>query len=95
MENNLDILAYQNDIRAKAKKVRISGMESEDIFQEVVLHLLQVRDKFNPVKSSARTFVSRVATNKIRDLIRRSRAQKRSLHEVVSLDALLEAGLEI
>jgi RNA polymerase sigma factor (sigma-70 family) len=89
-----DILAYQNDIHAKAKSVIIPGMEWEDISQEVILHLLQVLHKYDPTKSSPRTFVSRVATNKIRDLLRRSRAKKRGLMETVSLDALLEAGHE-
>lgn len=89
-----DILAYQNDIRAKAKSVTIPGMEWEDVSQEVMLHLLQVLHKYDPAKSSLRTFVSRVATNKILDLVRRSRAKKRGLLETVSLDALLEAGFE-
>lgn len=91
----IDILAYQNDIRAKAKMVRIPGMDWEDVFQEVILHLLLVQTKYNPAKSSPRTFICRVATNKIRDLIRKSRAQKRGLYDTVSLDALVEEGFEI
>jgi len=91
----IDILAYQDDIRAKAKIAHIPGMEWEDIFQEVMLHLLQVQSKYNPKKGCPRTFVCRVATNKIRDLVRRSRAQKRNLYETISLDALIEDGLEI
>ncbi len=91
----IDILAYQNDIRAKAKSAHVLGMEWEDIFQEVILHLLTAQGKYDPTKSSPRTFVARVATNKIRDLVRRSHAQKRGLLQTVSLDALIEAGLEI
>jgi len=91
----IDILAYQDDIRAKAKMAHIPGMEWEDVFQEVMLHLLLVQSKYDAKRSGPRTFICRVATNKIRDLIRRSRAQKRSLHEEVSLDTLIEAGFEI
>jgi RNA polymerase sigma factor (sigma-70 family) len=93
--HNIDILSYQKDINAKAKAAHIAGMEWEDVSQEVILHLLKIQDKYDPVKSSPRTFVSRVATNKIRDLVRRSRAQKRALYETISLDALIEEGLEI
>jgi RNA polymerase sigma factor (sigma-70 family) len=91
----IDILAYQNDIRAKAKMANIPGMEWEDVFQEVMLHLLLVQSKYDASKAGPRTFVCRVATNKIRDLMRRSRAKKRGMFETVSLDALVEAGLEI
>ena len=91
----IDILAYQDDIRAKAKLAHIPGMEWEDVFQEVMLHLLLVQSKYDSKRSGPRTFVCRVATNKIRDLLRRSRAKKRSLHEEASLDALIEVGLEI
>lgn len=92
---NIDVLAYQVDIRAKARRVHVPGMEAEDIFQEVMLHLLTVQGKYDPKKSNPRTFVSRVATNKIRDLIRRSHAQKRGLLQTVSLDALIEDGFDI
>jgi len=91
----IDVLAYQDDISAKAKMAHIPGMEWEDVFQEVMLHLLIVQSKYDATRSGPRTFMCRVATNKIRDLVRRSRAQKRSLHEVVSLDELIKAGLEI
>lgn len=91
----IDILAYQDDIRAKAKMAHVPGMEWQDVFQEVMLHLLLVQSKYDPKRSGPRTFVCRVATNKIRDLVRRSHAKKRSLHEVLSLDVLIEEGLEI
>lgn len=90
----IDILAYQDDIRAKAKTAHVPGMEWEDVFQEVMLHLFLVQGKYDSKKSGPRTFVCRVATNKIRDLIRRSHAKKRGLLETVSLDALLEAGFD-
>lgn len=92
---NINILDYKNDICAKAKIARIPGMEWEDIFQEVVLHLLKVQAKYNPEKSSPRTFICRVATNKIRDLLRRSLAKKRGLLQTISLDALIEEGFDI
>jgi RNA polymerase sigma factor (sigma-70 family) len=90
----IDIFAYQSDIEAKAKIARIPGMEWEDVYQEVMLHLLQVQSKYNPAKASLRTFVCRVATNKIRDLARRSRAKKRGFYQTVSLEQLLEEGFD-
>jgi len=91
----INILDYKNDISAKAKMAHIPGMEWEDVFQEVVMHLLTAQTKYDPSKSSPRTFVCRVATNKIRDLLRRSLAKKRGMLETVSLDALIEEGFDI
>ena len=92
---SINIFEYQKDIQAKAKLANIGGMEWEDIAQELYLHLWCVRNKYNPVKSSPRTFVVRVITNKIRDLARRSLAKKRNYHQLVSLDALMERGFDI
>ena len=86
---------YQNDIRAKALTTYIAGMGPDDILQEINLQLLRAESRYDPMKSSPRTFISRVATNKIRDLIRRSRAKKRNYQDAVSLDQLFELGFDI
>lgn len=91
----INILDHHNDLQAKAKTAHIPGMDWEDIYQEVILHLLKVQHKYDPKKASPRTFVCRVASNKICDLVRKSRAQKRGLYQTVSLDQLLESGFEI
>ena len=71
-------------------------MEWEDISQELFLHVWQKRDKFNPSKSSERTFVIRIITNKIIDLIRKANAQKRfAENNAVSLDQMIEDGFDI
>jgi|GEM_PF-2084429 len=92
----INIVDHQVDISAKARTASIIGMEWEDIAQELNLHILIIQHKYDPAKSSPRTFVARVATNKIRDLIRRASAQKRrSAYGIVSLDELIEGGFDI
>lgn len=86
---------YQGDIKAKALTTFISGMEPDDIIQEINLHILKAGLKYDPSRSNPRTFISRVATNKIRDLMRRSRAKKRDYQCAVSLDQLYELGFDI
>lgn len=90
----INILDHHNDLQAKAKNVHIPGMDWEDVYQEVALHLLTVQHKYDANKASERTFVCRVATNKIRDLVRRAKAQKRGLYQTISLDRLLDEGFE-
>ncbi len=72
------ILDFQKDIEAKAKVSNIPGMRWDDVAQEIRLHLLKKADKYDPTRgASQRTFVNRVITNKIRDLVRAAKAQKR------------------
>ena len=91
----INIVDHQRDISAKARTARIIGMDWEDIAQEINLHILTIEGKYDPRKSSPRTFIARVATNKIRDLIRRASAKKRGAYAIVSLDELIEGGFDI
>jgi RNA polymerase sigma factor (sigma-70 family) len=88
----INILDHKNDIYAKAKSAFVRGLEWEDIAQEIFLHLCKVVPKYDPSKASPRTFVLRVATNKIIDLRRHVSAHKRDQSKTVSLDALMEAN---
>jgi RNA polymerase sigma factor (sigma-70 family) len=92
---SININDFQREFSIKAKLARIPGMEWEDILQELNLQLLLAKDKYNPLKSQPQTFVSRIATNKIRDLARRSMAKKRDSRRTISLDALIEDGFDI
>jgi len=87
---SINILDYQRDLKAKAYRVHVAGMEAMDVLQELYLHILEVQHKYDPARSGPRTFIVRVATNKIRDLMRRASAKKRGLYETVSLDELIE-----
>ena len=73
----INILQFQDDIIAKAKTYQIPGMDWQDIAQEIYLQLWKVASRFNPLKAGERTFVQRVAVNRVRDLARRTNAQKR------------------
>lgn len=93
---SINILSFKNDITAKSKISYVKGMEWQDISQELFLHLWQKRDKFDPTKASERTFVIRVITNKIRDLIRQANAQKRFAdNNAISLEELMESGFDV
>ncbi len=90
----INILKFQNDVIAKAKTYSISGMTWEDTAQEIFLQLCRVVSRFNPDKASERTFIQRVATNKVRDLARRTNAQKRYLDtHAISLEEEREKEL--
>jgi RNA polymerase sigma factor (sigma-70 family) len=91
---SINILDFQRDIVAKAKTVKINGMDWDDVAQEINLHLLHNIQKYNPSKAGPRTFVVRVADNRIRDLARRANAQKRYLdNHSLSLEELTEQEL--
>lgn len=93
---SINILSFQKDVVAKSKSTYIKGMDWEDIAQELYLHLWQKRDRFNPKRASERTFVIRIITNKIRDLLRKANAQKRFAdNNTVSLDELMDAGFDV
>ncbi len=70
-------------------------MEWQDVAQELYVHLFQVVDKYDPSRgASPRTFTNRVITNKIRDLVRGTNAQKRYLdNNSFSLEELREREL--
>lgn len=90
----INILKFQNDITAKAKTYQITGMDWQDITQEIYLQLWKVSSCFNPSKAGERTFIQRVATNKIRDLARKANAQKRFLDmHAISLEEEREKEL--
>lgn len=93
---SINILSFQNDIIAKSKSAYIKGMEWQDIAQELNLHLWIKREKYNPEKAGERTFVVRIITNKIRDLIRKANAQKRFAdNNAISLEQLMESGFDV
>jgi RNA polymerase sigma factor (sigma-70 family) len=66
-------------IRIKAYKVYIHGQETEDIVQELSLAFCRAYPKYTGENgASPRTFFESVFNNKIKELIRGSKAQKRS-----------------
>lgn len=68
----------------------ISGMDVEDIEQELMLSYLLHIKHYNQELAGFKTFVDRVLRHKCTDLIREAEAQKRELHiNVMSLDTWL------
>lgn len=71
---------YTNDIVAKAKTSRVSGLDWEDIAQELDIALWKNLCKFQGRNNaSERTFAIRIMRNKILDLVKSVNRQKRFL----------------
>jgi RNA polymerase sigma factor (sigma-70 family) len=68
---------------------RFTDFDEEDLVQECLLHWWQQRDRYEEGRgASRRTFMNRVLTNKLRDIHRLERAEKRSsFRTALSLDA--------
>lgn len=64
-----DILqSLEPDIKAKSCRCRIAGMDSDDIAQELRIHIWQSIDKYNPKRGSIRTWANTIMRNKIINL---------------------------
>ncbi len=89
---SINFLDFQKEVQAKAKTYKISGLEWEDVAQELNIHIWLNRDKYNPGrKASVKTFIQRVLMNKLRDLARRAKAKKRYIdYNHLSLEELME-----
>lgn len=86
------------ELKKRAKmccaKGGIKGMDWEDIWQELRLAYFQASEKFDPQKSSERTYANRIADKKIADLLRYSTREKRGGGKKdISLDELLDKGV--
>ena len=67
----------------------------EDLFQECLTHWFFVRQKHDKKRASSGTFMNGVLRNKLYDIIKEKRADKRKMTSVsLSLDRLLENGGE-
>jgi len=80
-------------IRSKARRLSrrrsFACFDSEDIEQELVIHLLKARTTFQTGRDWHR-FAFTVVRNAVAKLVRDSQAQKRSRHRTVSLDAVAD-----
>lgn len=92
---SINILDFQKDVIAKAKSANVKGMDWQDVAQELNLHLFQNIHKYNPSRGAGpRTFVVKLITNKLLDLVRATNAQKRYLdYNCISLDELISQEL--
>ncbi|MGB9726691.1 MAG: sigma factor [Minisyncoccia bacterium] len=83
---------YQDDILGKAKTYKISGMEWQDIAQELDIALWQKLGKFQGRNNaSERTFAMKIMRNKIIDLAKAANRKKRLIDSYhLSLDELME-----
>ncbi|MCL6096288.1 MAG: hypothetical protein M1444_01195 [Patescibacteria group bacterium] len=87
---------YENDILGKAKTTHISGLDWEDIAQELDIALWKNLSKFQGRNnSSERTFAQKIMRNKILDLAKAANRQKRTIdsnHYLFSQLELTEFG---
>lgn len=82
---------HEADIVAKAKTYTIAGLGWQDIAQEFRILIWQKGHLFNPERSSERTFVNRIISNKLKDLAKYANAEKRKfLNYSLSLEELRE-----
>ncbi|MEK7270554.1 MAG: sigma factor [Planctomycetota bacterium] len=86
-----------NLIRIKARQLVCAGrfLESErkDLEQEMTLHLIARRPKFDKARASERTFVSRIVDRKISNLVRRQILKSRVLGQrICSLNESISDG---
>lgn len=75
--------------RFRAERRVLEREDFEDLLQECLAHWYSSRDKYDPSRDASRqTFMSRVLTNKLKDLAKaRTRDMRRASYEAVSLDA--------
>jgi RNA polymerase sigma-70 factor (ECF subfamily) len=83
-----ELKKFEPIIKFKAKKVKIAGLEYQDIQQEIRIRLWKKYPSFKG-ESSFKTWANRVAENCIKNLIRDSRTKKASyLNEAENIDNL-------
>ena len=84
-------------IRYKARqlvgKAGITADDCQDVEQDLTLHLLQQRHKFDPMRSGFHTYVSRIVDRKIASILRWRSAAKRDWRvNGLSLNAPVESA---
>ncbi|MDA2921693.1 hypothetical protein MYX07_00320 [Patescibacteria group bacterium AH-259-L07] len=64
---------------AKSKSYYVVGMTYEDLAQELRTKLIEVADRYDESRGSMRTFAHIVMWNHIKDLIKKSKREKRKI----------------
>ncbi|MDP2638166.1 MAG: sigma factor [Candidatus Levybacteria bacterium] len=86
---------YIRDILGKAKTTNISGLDWQDVAQELDIILWKNLNKFQGRNNaSERTFVIKILRNKILDLAKSSNRQKRRIDSYHLVFSQLEATEE-
>jgi len=67
------------DLVTKCAKHYIRGFDSEDLAQELRMHLWRKLDKYDPSKASFRTWANMVMRNRLKDIHRRTVMPRRDL----------------
>lgn len=80
----LAMQCLEKDIIGKSYTYKVWGMCPEEVAQELRLKMWITLPKYNPERSSVRTFSIRVMNNFIRDLNRKQMADKRKINNFVS-----------
>ena len=62
----------EHDLVTKCAKHSIRGFDSEDLAQELRLHLWRKLDRYDPTKAGFRTWANRVMNNRLKDMYKRT-----------------------
>jgi len=85
---------FEKTIIKLAKSYKIVPLEWQDIAQELRIHLWVNRSKYDKSKGSYKNWAYISCRNKLRDLAKYYQAQKRDYRKIVSLDELMEQGID-
>ena len=86
-----DLVLIRRKARTLAEQSSSSRDDQDDIEQDLVLHALQRLARFDRARGSLATFIDRVLTHKLADLMEAARTQSRGNDvPVLSLDATVE-----
>lgn len=80
----------EKDIVCKSQMFEIDGLSPDDIAQLLREKIWSVRNKYNPKKSSIKTFTSFVIRNYLKDLYKKSKNKKEILNRSISLEKFKE-----
>lgn len=84
----------QNLIQMRARQLvrrpEFSKSDLDDIQQDLLLHLLNQAEQFDPARASVNTFIARVVDSGVAMLIRESNRDKRSPAEGVAIQSIAE-----
>lgn len=89
-----NLTQFETTIIKLAKTYSIPPLEWKDIAQELRLNLWIKRDKFDPQKQQYKNWAYIVSKNKIKDLARYYGAKKRGIKKTISLDKLMDEGMD-
>lgn len=95
-DKKMDFRDFEEKIKIISKAVKIPGMESDDIAQELRLAVWKKSEKYNPDRGSQATFFNKIVRNRLIDLYRRSQSKKNRINNNhISIEEAMILGDDI